>query len=85
QITNGEQMSYEDEIIVSNDLGEVLSCDCGGINLVMGPMTLHFAPDELSMLYELVNTSYKKVNPTGGTGTDPKLGGHGGRSGGSLH
>lgn len=36
-----------------NDLGEARTCGCGGINLVLGPMTLHFAAEEVDALVAL--------------------------------
>ncbi len=44
----------EDELIAKNDLGELQRCDCGGVNLTLGSVTLHFAAAEVGPLYELV-------------------------------
>ena len=48
-----------------NELGEVRPCDCGGVNLSMGPMTLHFAPEEVDTLYELVHAAREMVAASG--------------------
>jgi hypothetical protein len=39
---------------VENSLGEVRLCDCGGVHLAMGPLTLHFDYDDLDDLVDLV-------------------------------
>jgi hypothetical protein len=44
-----------------NVLGQVEPCDCGGVNLVIGPMTLHFALDEALALGELVDAARRIV------------------------
>jgi hypothetical protein len=36
-----------------NGLGEVQACDCGGVNLVLGPVTLHVEADEVDALLDL--------------------------------
>ncbi|MEZ4273257.1 MAG: hypothetical protein R3C68_18015 [Myxococcota bacterium] len=38
---------------VNNELGEVRACDCGGVNLTLGAVTIHFAAEELPALCEL--------------------------------
>jgi hypothetical protein len=40
-----------------NQLGEVRACDCGGVNLTMGPTTIHFNRDEVSALCELADAA----------------------------
>ena len=37
----------------TNDLGEVRPCGCGGVNLAIGPMTLHFTADEVDAAFSL--------------------------------
>lgn len=56
--------------IASNELGEVRACPCGGVNLAMGPMTLHLSNEEVSGLTELMlaaqailASSEEKVTP----------------------
>ena len=39
---------------LQNDLGEIRACGCGGVNLALGPMTLHFTSDDVQSLFELV-------------------------------
>jgi hypothetical protein len=39
---------------VENSLGEVRLCDCGGVHLAMGPLTLHFDFEDLDDLVDLV-------------------------------
>jgi len=48
-------MAEELDDAVGNDLGEVAVCDCGGINLTIGPVTLHLAADEVEEFRELVD------------------------------
>jgi hypothetical protein len=48
-----------------NELGEVQPCDCGGVNLSMGPLTLHFAPDEVPHLYDLAVMALEMVGEKG--------------------
>ena len=43
----------ESNNVHQNDLGEARPCDCGGINLSLGPVTLHVAEDEVDALFEL--------------------------------
>jgi hypothetical protein len=38
---------------LQNGLGEVRACDCGGVNLVLGPVTLHVEADEVDALLDL--------------------------------
>ncbi len=40
--------------VARNDLGEMGLCDCGGLRLGMGPMSLHFAAEDVDLLVELV-------------------------------
>jgi hypothetical protein len=39
---------------IENELGEVGACDCGGVHLSIGPMSLHVERDEVDALFELV-------------------------------
>lgn len=41
------------ENLHQNDLGDVRPCDCGGINVSLGPVTLHVAADEVDAFFEL--------------------------------
>lgn len=50
-------MVEELDDVVANDLGEVAICDCGGINLTIGPITLHLAADEVDEFRELVDAA----------------------------
>ncbi len=50
-----------DKPLLQNDLGEVRHCDCGGVNLVMGPVTLHFAREEVPALAELTQAALALV------------------------
>lgn len=45
-------MSDNDELH-QNDLGDAQPCDCGGVNVTMGPVTLHVAVDEVDAFFEL--------------------------------
>lgn len=54
QDRHGDEAEQAAELSFQNDLGEARTCDCGGINLTIGPMTLHFAADEADALFELV-------------------------------
>jgi hypothetical protein len=42
---------------VKNALGEVRPCDCGGVNLSTGALTLHIAADETHALFELASAA----------------------------
>lgn len=56
-------MSARDgETVVSNELGEVRSCGCGGVNLTVGAVTLHLAAAEFRDLHGLVSASLGMVN-----------------------
>ena len=55
EIASGAVGEPTDDLLATNDLGDIRTCDCGGVNLVLGPMTLHFDKDEVPMLIELVN------------------------------
>ena len=57
---------------ISNQLGEVRKCDCGGVNLVMGPMTLHFAADEFHELAELVSAAIPMLDSDTPTAPAPQ-------------
>ena len=46
---------------VENDLGEISSCGCGGVNLVMGAVSFHFAADEVQALCELAHAGLNMV------------------------
>ena len=46
-----------------NELGEVAACDCGGVNLSLGALTLHVAADEVALLDELVRAAVVLARP----------------------
>lgn len=51
-------MSARDgEEAVSNDVGEVRPCGCGGVSLTVGAVTLHLAAGEFRDLHGLVSAS----------------------------
>ena len=60
-------MSHTEELedSVQNELGEVYPCDCGGVNLTMGPMSLHLSGEEVVQLQMLVNAGVDMVNGLG--------------------
>lgn len=60
-----------DERLARNDLGEAQTCDCGGINLVIGAVTLHFAPAEVGSLHELVAAAARAVPREAGATVTP--------------
>ena len=47
---------------LENELGEVRACECGGVQLCMGPMTLHFAADDADKLLELAGAAKALVD-----------------------
>lgn len=47
---------------VHNDYGEVRKCNCGGLNLTVGAVTLHLAADEVARLSELVQAGLGLVD-----------------------
>ena len=49
------------ERFVENDLGEVATCDCGGVNLTMGAFTVHIARDEVRELFDLIRAAVEMV------------------------
>lgn len=77
-----EEASHEAhaEPLAENDLGVVYGCDCGGINLSMGPMTLHLNADEAQSLWELMAQS---LGHLGVASTPPS--GKGSRASGHIH
>ena len=58
-------MAADNDDWVGNDLGEVRACDCGGVNLVLGPMTLHLTSDEVTELHELTGAAVALVQQGG--------------------
>jgi hypothetical protein len=61
-ILNGRfVMAHKTDGTFGNALGQVEPCDCGGVNLVIGPITLHFALDEVLALGELVDAARRIV------------------------
>lgn len=46
---------------LANELGEVRGCECGGVQLCMGPMTLHFAAKDVDKLLELAGAARELV------------------------
>jgi len=78
-------MSKQEEIVAQNDLGEVRPCDCGGVNLTMGPVTLHFAADEVEELYELAAAGLGMVTRPGDANVTPIRRVGKGKVAGSLH
>ncbi|RYF03476.1 MAG: hypothetical protein EOO40_12180 [Deltaproteobacteria bacterium] len=46
-----------------NALGEVRACDCGGVHLAMGPLTVHFADAEVGLLLQLCTAAQQMVRP----------------------
>jgi hypothetical protein len=59
---NDAESSESSEEGAHNELGEVHACDCGGANLIMGPVTLHFAPEEVPELFDLVSVAMEWVS-----------------------
>lgn len=57
-MTEDEQLD-----VVANDLGEMALCDCGGVNLTVGALTLHLQPDELADLHALAAAALELANP----------------------
>jgi len=68
-----------------NELGEVQTCDCGGVNLVMGPMTLHFAPEEVPDLFDLVTVAMELVHKHDTEGESGNLSGRRSKAVGIVH
>ena len=61
--TNNSDHEFDGDITeVQNELGDVRSCGCGGVNLAMGPLTLHFNSDEVDGLLELVGAAKDMVD-----------------------
>ena len=54
-------MSAKSDASYANTLGQVELCDCGGVNLKLGPMTLHFAADEALALGELLDGARRLI------------------------
>lgn len=48
---------------VSNDLGEVSLCECGGLNLTIGAVTIHLAADEVEPFTALVQAAANLSQP----------------------
>jgi hypothetical protein len=48
-----------------NQLGEVRACDCGGVNLSLGSVTLHFSREEVTELHDLVDAAEHLVATAG--------------------
>ena len=61
-------MSHDAEFAdaVQNSLGEVYPCDCGGINLAMGPVSLHLSVEEAGQLQALVAAGMEMLHGPGG-------------------
>lgn len=39
---------------VFNNWGEIRRCECGGLEIITGPLSLHLAPKEVNAFFELV-------------------------------
>lgn len=50
------------ENMVQNELGEVQTCDCGGVNIIWGPVTLHLAADEVAAFHELCTAGLNMIS-----------------------
>lgn len=44
----------DEQPIVQNELGSVCACDCGGVRLSIGLMTLHLEDHDVDCLFELM-------------------------------
>ncbi len=65
-----------------NELGEVKRCDCGGYNLTMGPLTLHFTADEAALLADLTRAGTALMSESA---SGDRAAGAGDKSHGTLH
>jgi hypothetical protein len=46
-------MMKNEERAAKNSLGEVRACECGGVNVTIGAVTVHVTPDEAEALGDL--------------------------------
>jgi hypothetical protein len=60
-----------------NQLGEVRTCDCGGVNLSMGSFTVHFSREEVAELRELVDAAEHLLATSGHTDKKARPKAHG--------
>jgi len=47
-----------------NELGEVRTCGCGGVNLYVGAVTIHFEAEEIDDLHELSGAALEMIGGT---------------------
>ena len=70
----GSPIPEHEERFVENDLGEVATCDCGGVNLTMGAFTVHIARDEVHELFDLIGAAVELVEGAGERPPKPRPG-----------
>lgn len=56
-------MSSNQNDHAENELGEIRPCDCNGVYLTMGPMTLHLSKEELAWLSQLATAGLNFESP----------------------